>query len=183
MIVWIFKVIIFIILYQFVIMKILGIDPSIGHLGWGVIDTEKNLYLSGGTLYTNASESLPIRLSKLSDKIEENIEIYNPSVVALESVFLKKDLHVVFSLSYVRGMIMTIIGKRNIKMVEVASTKVKKNVAGSGRASKDQIKRMLPNLIKIPSGVKFSSYDETDAIAIAYCACLELSITAVYRNI
>lgn len=155
-------------------MNILGIDPSINNLGWSVITTSHQ-YKASGTLCTNAKEDVPTRLFKLYSKIEEFIKLYNPSVIALEKVFLQNDLNAVFKLSYVRGMIMTIIGKNNLTLVEVSPTDVKKNVAGNGRASKETIKDMIKHVVSIPQNIKIHTFDEADAIAIAYSASCKIS--------
>lgn len=150
-------------------MKFLGIDPSINKLGWGAIDVANN-YIASGTLYTNPAESLSTRLGKLSNKVEEFISLYKPDVIGLETTFLKKDIFSVFKISYVRGMIMAIIGKQNLKLYELEPTCIKKNITGSGKSSKEDVKSMLKHVLNIPSNIKIATFDEADALAIAYSA-------------
>ena len=150
-------------------MKFLGIDPSINKLGWGVIDSANN-YIASGTLYTNPAESLSTRLGKLSIKVEEFISLYQPGAIALETTFLKKDIFSVFKISYVRGMIMAIVGKQSLKLYELEPTSIKKIVTGNGKASKEGVKNMLKHILNVPSKIKIATFDEADALAIAYSA-------------
>lgn len=158
-------------------MRFLGIDPSVSNLGWGVIESENKLHIASGTLCTDPAESMCTRLGKLHNKVEDIIKTYNPDVVGLESVFLQKSMYTVFKLSYVRGVVMSIIGKNKLNFIEVAPTMVKKNITGSGKASKDSIKKMLHHVINIPKGIKIATFDEADALAISYSAVLEYDIS------
>lgn len=162
-------------------MKFLGIDPSINKLGWGAIDSANN-YIASGTIYTNPAESLSIRLGKISNKVEEFINLYKPDVVALETTFLKKDVFSVFKISYVRGVIMSIVGKQNLKLYELEPTSIKKNITGSGKSSKEDVKNMLKHVLNIPSKIKIATFDEADALAIAYSAACNAHLQIRLEN-
>lgn len=164
---------IFYLTYNYLMMKILGVDPSIRSAGWAVIKVEnnnKNIYVASDTLYLNPAESVATRLGKFYKKMAEIITEYLPNVVGLESIFLNKDLSSVLKLSYVRGILMSIVGQRNLDLVEVSPLQVKKSVTGRGISSKESVKKMLDHIISIPQGVKIRTFDESDAIAIAYSA-------------
>ena len=89
--------------------------------------------------------------------------------MGVETVFLQHDLMAVFKLSYIRGVLMLLLAQEDLDFFEVAPTTIKKTVTGSGRASKDQVKKMVMTLF---SNCKIESYDEADAVAIAYASAL-----------
>lgn len=152
-------------------MRIFGIDPSVRVLGWGVIEKEEGAfrYVASDTLYTNPCESMSIRLAKLFKKLDVLIEEYAPKVIALETAFLKDDPSAFLKLSNVQGVVMALAGIKGIELREVAPTLVKKTLTGTGKAGKDQVRNMVVNVL-LNQGIKFSSYDESDALAIAYAA-------------
>ena len=154
-------------------MRILGIDPSVRSLGWGMLEysNQKYHYIASDTAYTNPAEAMSIRLGKLSKKVSQIIEEYLPDIVALETSFLEHDVSAVLKLSYVRGVVMSIVGIKGLKLCEIAPLSVKKAVTGNGRSGKEQVKKMLLQIIA-HNGIKFSSYDESDALAIAYTASM-----------
>jgi crossover junction endodeoxyribonuclease RuvC len=157
--------------------RIFGIDPSVRALGWGVIDSlEGELScIASDTVYTNPAESMSLRLYKIQKKLEHLLEQYAPDVIALETVFLQSDLLAILKISYVRGIVMALAGARSIKLVEVAPTSVKKCLTGNGRSGKDHVREMLVHVLKLPKErQKFSSFDESDALAIAYCSAIGL---------
>lgn len=154
-------------------MRILGIDPSVRILGWGVIEKHEQAfkYVASDTVYTNPAEVMSIRLGKLFQKIEALCEEYKPEVIALETAFVQNDPSAAFKISYVQGIVMAVAGIKAIQMKEVAPTEVKKTLTSSGRAGKEQVRAMLFNVLS-HNGIKFSSYDQSDALAIAYTAAV-----------
>lgn len=149
-------------------MIILGIDPSVNHMGWGVVSVEnasKASYLASGTIYTNKLWSTGEKLAKIFTLLSTIIKEQNITHLALENVFLDKDLVATLSLSYARGVVMMLASQHKLELSEVHSSNVKKTVAGSGRASKEQIQYMIEKLL-FP--VKTETRDESDALAIAY---------------
>lgn len=148
-------------------MIILGIDPAISHIGWGVISSTGSQikYLASGVIDTKASDELPIRLAEISYKIEAIINEFKPDIAAMEEVFINKNPLSSLKLSHARGGIMTIIGRNNIPLEEYAPNKVKKTLVGVGRAEKEQVLHMI-NII-MPTA-KIKKFDESDALAVAY---------------
>lgn len=155
-------------------MRVFGIDPSVRALGWGLIEVLQNkaYYVASDTFYTNPAESMPIRLHKIQRKIELLLDQYTPQAIALETVFLQSDLLAILKMSYVRGIVMAIAGQKGIALQEVAPTAVKKALTGNGRAGKDSVREMITHVLELKDQ-KFSSFDESDALAIAYCAFVQ----------
>ncbi len=163
-------------------MIILGIDPSINHIGWGVIKINNNSieYIASSTIYLHPAWSVPSRLAKIANKIKEIIDTYYPEVVATETVFIDKDVFSALKLSYVRGVIMAVVGQCKLLLCEFAPTTIKKSITGSGRASKEQVKLMVKKIIP---QAKPESSDEADALAIAYCCSVHNQSVAVMHNV
>lgn len=155
-------------------MKILGIDPALSTLGWGVIKLEssKVMYLASGTVKTGASMPLHKRLSYITKNIEELIELYKPHSIAMEETFVNMNAVSSTKLSYVRGAIMALVGKyKDIPYFEYKPNLIKKTVVGVGHAEKHQLAHMIKLIISGTSTLK--NLDEVDALAVAYtCSVL-----------
>ncbi len=97
-------------------MIILGIDPALATLGWGVIydDGSKLKYLSSGLIKTSASELIQNRLAYISQALEQIIEQYKPELIAMEETFVNVNAASSLKLGYGRGAIMALIGRSNI---------------------------------------------------------------------
>jgi crossover junction endodeoxyribonuclease RuvC len=152
-------------------LKVLGIDPSLTSLGWGVIrsDSAKIDYVDGGLIKTSSKDNILYRLAFITSSVEELINMHKPDAVAMEETFVNKNPVSSLKLGYVRGALMASIGKAKLPYFEFLPNKVKKTVVGVGHAEKEQIKHMVNIII---SGIKKDiSFDEADAIAIAY-TCL-----------
>jgi crossover junction endodeoxyribonuclease RuvC len=159
-------------------MIILGIDPAISHIGWGIITSigSQIKYIASGVIDTNATDELPIRLAFISYKIEAIIDEFKPDIIAMEEVFINKNPLSSLKLSHARGAIMAMVGRSNIPMEEYAPNKVKKTLVGAGRAEKEQVLHMV-NII-MPTA-KIKKLDESDALAVAYTC----SVYAAHRKI
>ena len=149
-------------------IRILGIDPALTCIGWGVIDINGSSinYLSSGTINTKSSDIMPFRLSFISQQIENLILEFKPQIAAMEEVFINMNAVSSMKLCHARGAIMSVIGKYNIPLSEFAPNKIKKTLVGAGKADKNQILYMI-NMIMPNAGI--TQLDEADALAAAYC--------------
>ena len=156
-------------------MIILGIDPALTHVGWGVIKASGSsiTYLGSGTINTKASEILPNRLAFISLEIEKIIEKFQPNISSMEEVFINMNPQSTLKLSHARGAIMAVIGKYCLELREFAPNKIKKTLVGAGRAEKNQVIYMI-NLL-MPNA-KITNPDEADALAAAYACYAHTSI-------
>lgn len=147
---------------------ILGIDPALASLGWGVISDEgsKLKYVASGLVKTLASELIQNRLACITSSLEEIIDTHKPSLIAMEETFINSNAVSSLKLGYVRGAIMALIGRRNINFSEFKPNLIKKTVVGVGHAEKAQIVHMIKILLPGSSNIK--NFDEADALAIAY---------------
>ena len=154
-------------------MIILGIDPGINKVGYGIIKLHSNnniKYLHSSVIKTNAADSLHIRLGIIVREMENVLLEFNPNAIGMEEVFINKNALSSMKLCHARGAIMSIIGKSNIFFEELASTRIKKILTGNGHADKTQVLYMIKMLVHgIKEGI---TNDESDALAVAYSISL-----------
>lgn len=145
---------------------ILGIDPALTSTGWAIVAAENNKYsfINCGTVTTNAKESTAFRLKFISDKLNQVIEIYKPTEIALEETFVNNNNLSSLKLGQARGAIILTIAQNNLEIFEYSATNVKKSIVGVGRAEKQQVDRMIK--ILLPKAIPKTDH-ESDAIAIA----------------
>lgn len=147
-------------------MIILGLDPGLGTTGWGLIRAEGNrlTHIANGQLKTDASESLPKRLSHLAAQLEAVFADYAPEAAAVEEVFVNKNPQSTLKLGQARGVILMVAARAGIDVGEYAARLVKKAVVGVGNAEKAQVHAMIQRLLP---GVKIAGPDAADALAVA----------------
>ncbi|KAF2956764.1 crossover junction endodeoxyribonuclease RuvC [Marinitoga sp. 38H-ov] len=150
-------------------MRILGIDPGYGRIGYGIIDKTGNNFklIDFGVIETDKKADLNSRLVEIYDKMNELISNYTPDESAVESLFFFKNVKTAIEVGEARGVILLSLQKANIPIFEYTPYQVKQSITGYGRAEKGQIQRMLKvvfNLKKNPT-----PDDAADALAIAFC--------------
>ncbi len=157
-------------------MVILGIDPALTKLGWGIISVEaaKLNYLASGIIKTTAKELIHKRLANITCQLQAVIKQYQPAVVAMEETFINSNNASSLKLGYVRGAIMSLVGSYDGHFYEFTPNTIKKTVVGAGHAEKEQVAKMVKILLPATTAIKF---DETDALAIAYTCAVYLNIS------
>jgi len=152
-------------------LKVLGIDPALSCLGWGVInfDSPKIFYVDSGIVKTTPKTSLHLRLSDIAESIDQVIALHKPDIIAMEETFVNLNASSSLKLGYVRGAILSVIGKTNLPFYEYSPNNIKKTIVGNGHAQKEQVQHMVKMIL---SGSKSTlCLDESDALATAY-TCL-----------
>ena len=149
-------------------MKILGIDPALSKLGWGIIESRppRINYLASGIISTDNKDETHKRLAFLSSSIKEIIDLYQPDLIGMEETFVNMNPSTSLKLGYVRGAMMSLIGQYNIPFFEYKPNAIKKTVTGVGHAEKEQIMHMIKLILSGCPPIKHS--DEADALAVAY---------------
>ncbi len=149
-------------------MIVLGIDPGSNCTGYGLLSLvgKRHSYLASG-FFKLSKNDFVVRLSELYNKISEVIECYKPDEVAIEKVFMCNNFNSALKLGEARGVLMVGASKYGAKIFEYEPRKIKQTVTGFGGAEKDQIQRMMKNLLNLPTMTLQA--DEADALAIAYC--------------
>ena len=150
-------------------MRILGIDPGYGIVGYGVIDYDNytQKVVDYGTISTPKEETLPNRLFIIYKMLNRIIDTYKPDVVAVEELFYFKNQKTIIPVAEARGVIILTCKLLNIDIYEYTPLQIKQALTGIGRAEKAQVQFMvktLLNLEKIPK-----PDDAADALAVAIC--------------
>lgn len=149
-------------------MIILGIDPSLTSLGWGIIEAKNSIrYLDSGTINTKPTEAIHKRLAIINSTINKKIIEYQPNIIGMEETFINKNSASSLKLGYARGAVMALIGGYDIIFQEFTPNVIKKSLTGYGHADKNQILQMIKLLMSSSSGI--TNFDEADALAVAYC--------------
>ena len=150
-------------------MIVLGIDPGIAIVGYGVIDYTGNKFtvLDYGAVTTPATMAVPDRLNEIFNGVNVIIEKYKPEFMAIEELFYNKNAKTVINVAQGRGVTLLTAARHQIPVYEYTPLQVKQAVVGYGRAEKKQVQQMtkvLLNLEKVPK-----PDDTADALAIAIC--------------
>lgn len=149
-------------------IRIIGIDPGLQRMGWGIIDSigSSLTFVAAGTVRTNPKAELASRLCELHDGLSEILQSHMPHEAAVEQTFVNKDAKATLKLGQARGIAMVVPARSGMPVAEYAPNQVKKTVIGVGHGDKNQIKLMVNMLL--PKAV-FDSDDAADALAIAIC--------------
>ena len=148
---------------------ILGIDPGLRVTGYGVIHQEKQnfQYKSSGAIRTTKEDlDLAARIKIIVDGITEVIEKFQPTVVAIEKVFVNTNPKSTLLLGQARGAAIAAVVAREINIYEYTALQIKKSVVGKGHADKIQVQMMAQRLLKLPA---LPGTDSADALACAIC--------------
>jgi crossover junction endodeoxyribonuclease RuvC len=150
-------------------MIILGIDPGIAILGYGVIRYEGNRFspVKYGAVTTTPASPLPERLSLVYRGIIDLINEYKPDAFAVEELFFNKNVKTALTVGHARGVALLAAYETNLNIYEYTPLQVKQAIVGYGRAEKKQIQQMVKILLKLDSIPKPD--DVADALAIAIC--------------
>lgn len=151
-------------------MRIIGIDPGLAIVGYGVIDADhgKMKLIDYGTVTTPAGMAMPLRLSLVHEGIRRVVETYQPDCVAFEELFFQNNAKTAMNVSQARGV--AVIAARNAfagEIFEYTPKQVKQALTGYGHADKNQIQQMVRILLNLDHIPKPD--DAADALAIAIC--------------
>ncbi|MFA7668752.1 MAG: crossover junction endodeoxyribonuclease RuvC [Burkholderiaceae bacterium] len=149
-------------------MRILGIDPGLRRTGFGVIDADgpRLLYIASGTIVVPSGLSLAARLKVILDHIREISAQTQPSVAAMEKVFLNTNPASTLLLGQARGAAMCGLADSGLEVHEYTALQIKKSVVGTGRAAKEQVQHMVQRLLSLDG---LPTTDSADALACAIC--------------
>lgn len=148
-------------------MKVLGLDPGSRHTGWGLIESHGSSLrgLEWGRLSPAPGLGLAARLLHVASGVEALVLAHRPDLAAVERVFHGVNARSLIVLAEARGALLAALARSGLAYVEVSPSQVKSSVAGSGRADKRQVARMVGLQLGL-AAVDLAS-DTTDALAIA----------------
>jgi crossover junction endodeoxyribonuclease RuvC len=147
-------------------IRIIGIDPGLRNLGWGVIACEGSRlsFVASGTVRSDASLSLSERLCQLHQGLAQVIALHAPHEAAVEETFVNRDPQSALKLGQARGIALLVPAQAGLAVAEYAANLVKKTVTGAGHAEKTQIAMMVRVLLPKSDA---TSPDAADALAVA----------------
>ena len=150
-------------------MVILGIDPGLAIVGWGVVEYKGSKFrtLDYGAITTPKEMNTQQRLKKIYDDLADIIRKYRPDQVAIEELFFNTNTTTGIRVSEARGVILLICEQAQMGIFEYTPLQVKQAVVGYGRAEKKQVITMVTMLLGLPEPPKPD--DTADALAIAIC--------------
>ena len=150
-------------------MKILGIDPGIGTVGFGVIESDgrKNQYVACGVITTPANTPLSPRLDMIYTDLNELIVTFAPDAIAIEELFFSKNITTGISVAHGRGVILLSAYRSGVPVFEYTPMQVKQSVVGYGGAKKHQVIYMVQRLLDMKQPPRPD--DAADALALAIC--------------
>lgn len=150
-------------------MRILGIDPGVGTVGFGVIDTEKgkNTYVACGVISTPPNTPLSPRLDMIYNDLNEIIVTFNPDAISVEELFFSKNITTGIAVAHGRGVILLSAYRSGVPVFEYTPMQVKQSVVGYGNAKKTQVIYMVQRLLNMKSPPRPD--DAADALALAIC--------------
>jgi len=153
-------------------MIILGIDPGIAIVGYGLIEYNSQTAritttIDYGAITTVANTPVPERIEIIYRELDELIKLYHPDVMAVEELFFNTNQKTAIFVAEARGVILLCAKHNNIEIAEYTPLQVKQSVVGYGQAEKSQVIMMVRTFLKLTKAPKLD--DTADALAIAIC--------------
>tara|TARA_B100000989_G_scaffold149547_1_gene111510 strand:+ start:57 stop:530 length:474 start_codon:yes stop_codon:yes gene_type:complete len=147
-------------------VRIIGIDPGLGRVGYGIIEThhEKKKLLDCGVIETNKTNKEEDRLYEIFNDLNTLVDRWKPDIAAVEKFFFYRSSTTI-SVVQARGVIMMALASKKIKVCEYAPSQVKLTIAGSGKASKKEVIEAVMYNLNLNYAPKPD--DSADALAIA----------------
>ena len=160
-------------------MRVVGIDPGLRNLGWGVIEADGSrlTHIANGVCKSQGAD-LAERLLSLHQQLTEILNRFSPETAAVEQTFVNKDGAGTLKLGQARGIAMLVPAQFGLTIGEYAPNTVKKTVVGVGHADKVQIAHMVK--VQLP-GADIAGPDAADALAIAICHAHDVKLPAMRR--
>ena len=150
-------------------MIILGIDPGIAIVGYGVLEFAQGHFrvIAMGSIETPAGLDVEERLRMVYDDMCEILDTYRPDEMAIEELFFNTNQKTAIAVAEARGVILLSAVQRGVPISEYTPLQVKQSVVGYGRAEKKQVIALVKMILGMENGPKLD--DTADALALAIC--------------
>ncbi len=152
-------------------IRILGLDPGLRRLGWGIIDAEgaRLHWVAHGVIEPPLDDALSVRLLHLFENLNAVIAQWTPDEAAIEETFVNMNPSSTLKLGHARAAAMLAPAKAGLPVAEYAALDIKKSVVGAGRADKDQVLFMVQRLLPLAGKGETGKMkaDAADALACA----------------
>ena len=161
-------------------MLILGVDPGLAIVGWGIVDHSADRFttVAYGAVTTPAHTPVPDRLLHIYDELDGIISRYQPQDMAVEELFFNTNQKTAITVSEARGVILLCARRRGLQIGEYTPLQVKQAVVGYGRAEKHQVTEMIRRILSLKEVPRPD--DTADALAIAVCHAHSRKMNGIY---
>ncbi|MBI4133118.1 crossover junction endodeoxyribonuclease RuvC [Candidatus Uhrbacteria bacterium] len=151
-------------------MRVLGIDPGFGRMGYGIIEEHRGglRVLDYGCFETKPTERAGGRLRAIRDALAGLLASWKPTLAATESLFFSKNVKTALQVGEARGVILLTVAECALPLIELSPQEVKLAVTGYGNAEKSQVQRMVQRILGLPKPPKPD--DAADGLALAIAA-------------
>lgn len=156
-------------------MRIIGIDPGTGILGFGIIDVDKQgkiKLVDAGVIRTPVKQADSERLVTIYDELHELIEATKPNVMSVEKLFFAKNVTTAMSVSQARGVVLLCGQQHKLDLYEYTPMQIKLALTGYGKADKKQMQEMVRVLLNLKETPQPD--DAADALAAAICCTTDI---------
>lgn len=154
-------------------MVILGLDPGIGTMGWGVIEKDARgncTVIDYGVVKTPKDENIAVRLCMLEEGVNQLFDKFKPDETAFEELFFTKNITTGINVAQARGVMLLTANKRCGRIFEYTPNQIKQALTGYGKADKGQMQRVVASRLRLTSIPRPD--DAADALGVALChAC------------
>jgi crossover junction endodeoxyribonuclease RuvC len=160
-------------------IRILGLDPGLARMGWGVIEMSgtRLVHIAHGVLTSDAKLDLGQRLLALHVALAEVIAELNPKAIAVEQAFVHKDPSAALKLGHARAIALLAAAQAGLEIAEYTPNHVKKCVVGAGHAGKEQVMAMVRRLLPL------ANVDQLDAADALACAIAHAHLSGMRARI
>ena len=150
-------------------MRVLGIDPGLATMGWGVIETDgyRVRLVQYGALITYPQDTFPTRLACIYSGVKGLLETFRPDEIAFEELFFAKNTKTALLVGAARGVAILAAQRCSKPLYEYTPMQIKLAVTGNGHADKTQVQEMIRLLLRLKKIPKPD--DAADALAVALC--------------
>ncbi len=163
---------------------VLGIDPGVARVGYGLVqrhDADNASFLDCGILETSPGDHLANRLLIIYEDLCDLLADYKPSEVAIEQIFFGRNISTAFAIGHASGVIQLAAAQRRLRVHTYSPPEIKRALTGSGKADKSQVEAMVTLQLQLSAAPKPD--DAADALAIALCHLHQSRYANLMRNL
>jgi crossover junction endodeoxyribonuclease RuvC len=157
-------------------MRIIGIDPGTGILGFGIIEVQKNknILVDAGVIRTPVKEDDAVRLQTIYDEISDIIAQTKPQEMSVERLFFAQNVTTAMTVAQARGVILLTAMQAGLKIAEYTPLQIKQALTGYGRAEKSQMQEMVRVLLGLKEIPQPDDCADALAAALTHAASLKV---------
>ena len=158
-------------------MRILGIDPGTGILGFGIIEVNghDSAVVDAGVIRTPVHEDDAIRLETIFNELTDIITVTKPDVMSVEKLFFARNVTTAMTVAQARGVVLLCARQAGLPIFEYTPLQIKQSVTGYGKADKKQVQEMVRVLLKLKTAPQPDDCADALAAALTYAATANMA--------